>query len=232
MSRQATTLAPVELSLSRVNLPPRPAPPPKPTYTQGMSIGALAESRRTWARVHQQLGLTDADIEQCLIAYGPYLRCQIARKLRTRDPELPDQLLQEVFLRVQSSNVKYDPARGNELTYLLRITSCVVIDYLRRTRKLASTHAAGDTLEDLQSPRSSTVDSPRGRELRESLMRAVERLPESMRQLAQLQLRGFTLDQMARELGEPVGTIKSRWSRTLNQLRGEPNLRGTYSGVA
>jgi len=128
--------------------------------------------------------------------------------------------VQEVFLRLWNEPERYDPARGTLRSYLLAQTHGRAVDLLRsegarrarEEREARATATAGYDVEhevwDL-----ATADQVR---------QAIERLPAAERQcIALAYFGGHTYREVAAQLAEPEGTVKSRIRAGLRRLRQE-----------
>jgi RNA polymerase sigma-70 factor (ECF subfamily) len=137
----------------------------------------------------------------------------VYRLVGRREPV--DDLCQEVFLRLYQAGPRYRES-GAFPTWLYRIALNVVRDSARRRRPLSlplgeREVSDGGTGADRVCQRE---------EVGRLVARAVAELPESLR-LA-LVLRHFecmSFAEMARLLGTPAGTLKSRFAVALNRLR-------------
>ena len=143
----------------------------------------------------------------------------LARRLLA-DRTLAEEVVQEVFLRLWNEPERYDPARGTLRSYLLAQTHGRAVDLLRsegarrarEAREARATASAGHDVEhevwDL-----ATADQVR---------QAIERLPAPERQcIALAYFGGHTYREVAAQLSEPEGTVKSRIRAGLKRLRQE-----------
>ncbi|HEY1279787.1 MAG TPA: sigma-70 family RNA polymerase sigma factor [Acidimicrobiales bacterium] len=143
----------------------------------------------------------------------------LARRLLS-DRTLAEEVVQEVFLRLWNEPERYDPARGTLRSYLLAQTHGRAVDLLRsegarrarEEREARATATAGYDVEhevwDL-----ATADQVR---------QAIVRLPAAERQcIALAYFGGHTYREVAAQLAEPEGTVKSRIRAGLRRLRQE-----------
>lgn len=140
------------------------------------------------------------------------------------DETLAEDFTQDTFVRA----FRYLPGfRGQAAfsTWLHSIASSVVLNGLRRERSRGRWHSDGDRLEEMadRSP-------PRDRELRLTLHRAVDKLPENLRTVFLMhEVEGYKHAEIAGILAIPEGTAKARLSRAKERLRTElsaaPGLR-------
>ncbi|MBN2113374.1 MAG: sigma-70 family RNA polymerase sigma factor [Acidimicrobiia bacterium] len=136
-----------------------------------------------------------------------------------RSTPLAEEVTQEVFVRFWRDPGRYDAGRGPLRAFLLRDTHGRAVDLLRaetarrareeRDQTLASDEAPGPEQEVWEAVRSGQVRS------------ALETLPAPEREAIVLAFyAGLTYQEVARRLGEPEGTVKSRIRRGLERLRG------------
>ena len=132
------------------------------------------------------------------------------------DAELAREVLQDTFLRSWDGRDTYDPERGRVPWWLMGITRNRAIDLLR-----SRSHQA--RLRERQEPsRDRRVSAHPGDAvaLRRDVTAALEALPAGQRHAIELAYYGgLTQAEIARELGEPLGTIKSRTRDALDRLR-------------
>jgi RNA polymerase sigma-70 factor (ECF subfamily) len=135
------------------------------------------------------------------------------------DPELAREVLQDTFLRCWDGREAYDPGRGRVPGWLMGIARNRAIDLLRsrshQARLREREPLAGMVSEPAQPDTTDSVT------LRRAVAGALHGLPVAQRQAIELAYyRGHTQVEIARELGEPLGTIKSRMREALERLRG------------
>jgi RNA polymerase sigma-70 factor (ECF subfamily) len=130
-----------------------------------------------------------------------------------KDQALAEDLLQEVFLRVWRSAEKYRPELGSVKSWLSVIAHHCAIDEWRRRQK---ENAWIDIESEEIDVRFSTED-----ELSDPFIAGALRvLPGNQRQIVELAYyHGWTIDQIARQLDLPPGTVKSRIRLAMDKLR-------------
>jgi RNA polymerase sigma-70 factor (ECF subfamily) len=131
-----------------------------------------------------------------------------------REEPLPD-LCQEVFLRVYEHRSRYCET-GTFSAWLYRIALNVARDSMRRQRR--APHGLGElepVVEDV-SPATACEQAERGR----IVVQTIAELPEPLRVVLVLRhYEEMSFEQIARLLGKPASTIKSRFSVALRRLR-------------
>ncbi len=130
------------------------------------------------------------------------------------DPQKIDDLLQEVFLRVWRAAPKYEP-RARVSTWLFQIAHNLWINESKKRRERIG--------HNLEAPLDAPPDGDlRRQETRKTVRRAVDALPEGLREVIVLaEYNGFKYQQISEILGIPVGTVKSRMFSATQRLREE-----------
>ena len=131
-----------------------------------------------------------------------------------REEPLAD-LCQEVFLRVYENRGRYRET-GTFSAWLYRIALNVGRDSLRRRRKEPCGLGDVEPADDEASPDAVCEQAERG----QFISQAIAGLPESQRVVLILRhYEEMSFEQIARMLGEPASTIKSRFQAALQRLR-------------
>jgi RNA polymerase sigma-70 factor (ECF subfamily) len=143
----------------------------------------------------------------------------LARRV-TRDEQLARDVTQEVFAQLWELPSRVDLARGSLRTYLAVLAHRRAVDEVRRSeRRSRVERAAGDSgVED--GPEGGVVDTLTHSWLQERLTAALAELPAEQRAAVELAYYdGLTYKQVARVLGIPEGTAKSRLRLAMARLR-------------
>lgn len=158
------------------------------------------------------------------VLYDRYSRIVLSFATRMLgDRQSGEELLQEVFLRAWQQAHNYSAGRGSFATWLLSITHNMSIDEIRKRRRRPQRAESADPVLMLtnvtdQSP--SVEESAELGALRETMARAIRTLPDAQRRAIELAYyRGLTQREIAEELDEPLGTIKTRMRLGMRKLR-------------
>ena len=153
----------------------------------------------------------------------------LARRLLS-ERTLAEEVVQEVFLRLWNDPERYDPARGTLRSYLLAQTHGRAVDLLRsegarRVREEREARNAAEAGYDLEH---AVWDLAAADQVRQ----AVENLPMAERQcIALAYFGGRTYREVATQLAEPEGTVKSRIRSGLKRLRQDLSAAGITLGT-
>jgi RNA polymerase sigma-70 factor (ECF subfamily) len=144
--------------------------------------------------------------------YGNALFGVVLRIVQSR--ELAEQVLQDTFLKAWRNGASYDESKGRLFTWLLNIARNTAIDATRTAhfQHYRKTEPV-DNLVHISGGESVNPDHVGLREV-------VNRLDEKYRNLIDLvYFKGYTQDEIARETGIPIGTIKTRLRYAIGELR-------------
>jgi len=125
-------------------------------------------------------------------------------------------LLQDIFIKIWEHIYSYDPLKGTLFTWMLNIARNAAIDNLRKTKK------AGKS-EILSADNIVNIEKEQHHSIKTSLLGLkdlVERLsPEQKLLIEYIYFNGYTQQEVADELGIPLGTIKTRIRNAVIELR-------------
>ena len=132
-----------------------------------------------------------------------------------------EEIVQETFVRVWSKASTYAPEKGSLNAWVMRIARNLIIDELRRRKSRPSTRLIWDSIEDIEER---TAPEPGEAvwqtELRAAVRAACDELSSDQRAVVALAyFGGLTQSEVARELGIPLGTVKTRTRAALFKLR-------------
>ena len=138
----------------------------------------------------------------------------------TRNAQAAEEVAEDVYWQVWRQALRFDPVRGNAMSWLLTIARSRALDCLRRTDE-ADAHPEPETLLAAEAahdgdPQDLFEATQRG----EALHAALESLDALPRQLLALAFfRGLTHEEIAKHTALPLGTVKSHIRRALGALR-------------
>jgi RNA polymerase sigma factor (sigma-70 family) len=167
---------------------------------------------------HELLEACATGDEQALgLVYDRYARVAYAVALRVlRDSALAEDAVQEAFLAVWRQAATYDPERGTASAWILTFVHRRAVDLVRRQHRF---QGLPEALEAALPARS--VDGVAdGVALRRDVHAALRTLSSAERRVIELAYwGGLTQSEIARALGIPPGTVKSRTFAGLAKLR-------------
>jgi RNA polymerase sigma-70 factor (ECF subfamily) len=136
------------------------------------------------------------------------------------DQGLAEEMVQETFIKFCQQARNYDAKRGPVRGWLFTMARSVAYDIARRPSSRPFL-----PVEDFQLP-------PQYDSVDEALTvltvdQALDKLPSIYNDVMRLVRDGFTHSEIARRLGIPIGTVKSRMAKAADTLRSElASLRG------
>ncbi len=165
--------------------------------------------------VRRMQGGDEAALE---LLYGRYGGLIFTLAIRiVGDPELAREVLQDTFLKSWNGSESYDERRGRVPWWLMGIARNRAIDILR-----SRSHQARMREYDRLSAQAPDAND-RGVDVlgvRQEVVEALGTLTAVQRQTIELAYYGgLTQAEIARQLGEPLGTIKSRTRDAMDRLR-------------
>ena len=134
-----------------------------------------------------------------------------------KDKEEAEDVLQEVFVKIWKNIDGYNQSKGTLFTWILNIARNTAIDRIRsqeyqnsqRNQDLDSTI----NLIDSQGSSQFDIDAI-------GLGKVVEKLkPEHRQVIDLLYFKGYTQEEVSKEYGIPLGTVKTRVKSAINHLR-------------
>ena len=158
----------------------------------------------------------DRDAFTALFAhFAPRVKAYL---LRTgSDDALADELAQETLLSVWRKAASFDPARASAATWIFTIARNLRVD---RFRKEWRDVAVGDDLPDAVDEAAGPDESLSGDERGERVRQALRKLPPDQVKVIELSFfEEAPHAEIARALGIPLGTVKSRIRIAMTKLR-------------
>lgn len=131
--------------------------------------------------------------------------------------ELAEDILQEAFVKIWNNFNNYDTSKGRLFTWMLNITRNLTIDTLRskgykKQQKISSDEnsVSNVTDENFGADKFDTI----------GIRKQLANLKPEQRSIIDLAyFNGFTQDEISREMGLPLGTVKTRMRSAILELR-------------
>jgi RNA polymerase sigma-70 factor (ECF subfamily) len=137
-----------------------------------------------------------------------------------RRTDVADDLLQDVFLKIWKYIDGFDPARGTLFTWMLNIARNHAIDYLRSSGYQQQMHQVNVDFSSLHLDYIGVTDSNVGElEFKDIKSKALDLDPKYAEVIDMIFFNGWTYEQTARILNQPLGTVKTRARKGLNMLK-------------
>jgi RNA polymerase sigma-70 factor (ECF subfamily) len=132
-----------------------------------------------------------------------------------------EEMLQDAFVKIWRNAASYDSRKSRPFTWAVTIMRRTCIDHLRRRRHLAPTAPLPDEPAEMAAGAGDpTRLAAESREASERVLGAIAAAPPNQRRALELALfSGMTHPEIARQLEQPVGTVKSWIRRGLLELR-------------
>ena len=139
----------------------------------------------------------------------------------TRNTQAAEEVAEDVYWQVWRQALRFDPTRGNAMTWLLTIARSRALDSLRRKDE-ADPHPEPETLIAAEAAQEGDPqDLLEATQRSHAVHAALETLDALPRQLLALAFfRGLTHEEIAEHTALPLGTVKSHIRRALTALRG------------
>jgi len=154
--------------------------------------------------------------------YGRYARSVYGLAYRILgEPAAAEDVVQDVFLKLWRQPGSYNAERGSLGSWLLGVGHNRAIDVLRRRRshQEQGLPEAGEP-ELVQDGLVDMADAASVREASEAVRRALMRIPPEQRRVIEMAFfEGKTHVEISEELGEPLGTAKTRIRLGMRKLR-------------
>jgi len=139
----------------------------------------------------------------------------------TRNAQTAEEVAEDAYWQVWRQALRFDPARGNAMAWLLTIVRSRALDSLRREDE-ADAHPEPETLIAAEAARDGDPqDLLAATQRHRALHAALAKLDALPRQLLALAFfRGLTHEEIAVQTALPLGTVKSHIRRALTALKG------------
>jgi RNA polymerase sigma factor (sigma-70 family) len=132
-----------------------------------------------------------------------------------RDEERAADVLQETFLKIWKNIASYNPVKGRLFTWILNIARNGAIDAARVEGRKPAMDEIDDRLAKIE------PDVSESEQQTSSEMKAIVDMlrPERKILIDMAYFQGYTHEEIANELGIPLGTVKSRMRTALQELK-------------
>jgi RNA polymerase sigma-70 factor (ECF subfamily) len=181
----------------------------------------------------QQLSLRDRHAFEVIYdRYGDLVYSTALRVLR--DPQLAEDISQEIFVRLWRKPERYVAERGRFLTWLISVTRNRAVDEVRARGRRQRYETASPEEQERELPASEAIDPALNAQLAEGrriVRAALAELPPEQRQVIELAFfGGLTQREIADRLAQPLGTVKTRIRLGMQKLRAHlaPEVRSEW----
>ncbi|MDP9236491.1 MAG: sigma-70 family RNA polymerase sigma factor [Chloroflexota bacterium] len=171
--------------------------------------------------------LANRDLDAFEALYDRYADLVYSVSLRVvGDAHVAQDVTQDVFLRVWRRPERFDLSRGKFMTWLLSVARNRSIDERRsHGRRLRHEALPSTTEEEEVIPSADELDDPALMTVlsdeRKAVRAAMTVLPPEQRLAIQLAyFGGLTQQEIANQLGQPLGTVKTRIRLGMQKMRG------------
>jgi RNA polymerase sigma factor (sigma-70 family) len=171
--------------------------------------------------LHRRLAAGDVAAFDALYRRYAAVALGLAYRL-TGDRGLAQDVVHDAFLALWRAPEAFDAARGAFRTFFLSLVHHRAVDAIRREERLRARQERAANLEPLEveDPVESVVDEDLVARRRHEVRAALGTLPPEQRQVLEMAyFGGMTQVRIARELGIPLGTVKTRTFAALRKLR-------------
>lgn len=147
--------------------------------------------------------------------YSAALNGVIGRMVESR--ELAEDILQEAFVKIWNNFSSYDTSKGRLFTWMLNIARNLTIDTLRSKGYKKQAKISSD-----ENSVSNFTDDNRMAERFDAMgirKQLVNLKPEQRNIIDLAYFNGFTQDEISKQMGIPLGTVKTRMRAAIIELR-------------
>jgi len=176
--------------------------------------------------------LADRDLQAFRTLYGRYANLAYSTAVRVvRDPQIAEDMVQEIFVRIWRKPDSYTASRGRFATWLTSVTRNRAVDEIRSRNRRYRHETSSPEEQEREFPGPETDDPALTAELadqRRLILAALSGLPDEQRRTIELAyFGGLTQQEIAERTGQPLGTVKTRIRLGMQKLRAAltPELR-------
>ena len=183
-----------------------------------VEVGKQLPTNELDYRLMQRVAIGEEEaVAELYDRFGP-LVFKLSRQFLTNTAESED-AVQEIFVRLWQTADRFDPRKAKLVTWVMLITRRHLIDRIRKKTVRPKQQELGEHLGESATDASPTSKIWLG-ERNQMLLQQLQTLPELQRTVIErAYFQGFTLREVSRQLGAPLGTVKSALSRGLLRLR-------------
>jgi len=164
--------------------------------------------------------VADGADEALGLLYRRWARPVLAMAVQSLGRSGAEDLVQEVFVTVWRNASRFDPARGTFRAWVLQIAHYRILNELRHRSRQPRSEGDGAMLGDIPDREPGPAEAASREERRGVVRAALAALPAAEREALRLaMLQDLTHEEVARELGLPLGTAKTRIRTGLRRLR-------------
>lgn len=143
----------------------------------------------------------------------------LVRKV-VRDPSLSQDTVQEVMTELWRTSPRFDPDRGNAVSWILTLAHRRAVDAVRREQSARDRADTVGRQEDAARPFDDVSEAVTMADEHSQIRKALDALTDLQRQAIDLAyFEGMTYREVAENLGVPLGTIKTRMRDGMIRLR-------------
>lgn len=181
--------------------------------------------------------LVHRDLRAFRTLYSRYGNLVYSAALRVlRDPQIAEDMVQEIFLRLWRKPESYTATRGKFTTWLTSVTRNRAVDEIRSRNRRYRHETASPEEQEREFAGPETEDPAMRAELadqRRLIKLALSGLPPEQKETIELAyFGGLTQQEIAERLNQPLGTVKTRIRLGMQKLRAAltPELRWESKG--
>ncbi len=193
---------------------------------QGQHEHVSDDDRSLWSDEALMAAITAHDEQAFSSLYDRYADLVFSTSLRVlADSQLAEDTTQDVFVRLWQRPEAFVSARGRFLSWLMSVTRNRAVDELRSRgrrmrRETAGIENDGEPIGEVDHFENGPLHAAQLQEQQQRVRSALEDLPREQRRCLELAyFGGFTQQEIALRLHEPLGTVKTRIRLGMEKLR-------------
>ena len=161
--------------------------------------------------------LTQRDKRAVSVAYQNYADALFGIIIRVvKSNEIAEEVLQDTFLKIWNNASKFDESKGRLFTWFANIARNSAIDMVRSAK-----YQQIKKTDSLENSVNNNIALNTNLEIKDAgLEKVINSLDEKYRQIIdKLYFEGYSHSELAKEMGIPLGTVKSRLRLAIKELR-------------